>query len=97
MKPRELFGVVVKGVGLYFIVQGIYRLLQIVDVVVPLVTTEYRMEGRERWQIVAYLFAAVLHFAISAFFLKRGDWLVRIAFPAQQDPDSPKRDEKQDG
>jgi len=97
MKPREIFGVAVKGVGLYFIVQGIYRLLQVADVVIPLMTTEYRLEGRERWQIGTYLFAAVLHFAISAFFLKRGDWLVRIAYPAHQDTDSPKTDEKHNG
>ncbi len=97
MKPRELFGVAVKGVGLYFIVQGIYRLLQVVDVIVPLVTTEYRLEEHDRWKIGTWLFAAVLHFAISAFFLKRGDWLVRIAYPAQQVTDSLKPDEKRDG
>lgn len=97
MKPRELFGVAVKGVGLYFIVQGIYRLLQVADVVIPLVTTEARLDTPDRWRIGTYLFAAVLHFAISAFFLKRGDWLVRIAYAAQQDSDSPKTDEKHDG
>jgi|SRR4051812_18420972 hypothetical protein len=97
MKPRELFGVGVQAVGLYFIVQGIYRLLQVADVVIPIVTSEYHLEGHERLQIGTYLFAAVLHFAISAFFLKRGDWLVRIAYPTQQDTDSPKTDEKDDG
>jgi hypothetical protein len=97
MKPRELFGVAVKGVGLYFIAQGIYRLLQVLDVVIPLVTTEARFETQDRWRIGVFLFAAVLHFVISALFLKRGDWLVNIAYPAQKDSDSPKTDEKHDG
>ncbi len=97
MKPQELFGVAVKAVGLYFIVQGIYRLLQVLDVVIPIVTSEYRLESRERMQIATYFFAAVLHFAISAFFLNRGGWLVGIAYPAAQGTDSSKANEKHDG
>ena len=80
MKTRELFAVAVKCVGLYFIVQGIYRLMQIVDVVAPIVTTEARFDPGDRLRIGFFLFAGVLHFAISAFFL-RSDWLVSLAFP----------------
>jgi hypothetical protein len=82
MKPRELFAVGVKGVGLFFIVQGIYRLLEIVDVIVPLVTTDERLDSQSRAHIGGFIFAAVLYFAISAFFL-RSDWLVGIAFPKE--------------
>jgi hypothetical protein len=81
MKPRELFAVAVKSVGLYFIVQGIYRLLQIVDVVLPLVTTEARLDPQNRLRVGMYIFAAFLHFAISALFLRGTDWFVRLGFP----------------
>ncbi|MCX7827079.1 MAG: hypothetical protein N2689_16235 [Verrucomicrobiae bacterium] len=97
MKPRELFSVAVKGVGLYFIVFGIFRLLQIVDIAFDLAWSEYRLENRERVQIVSYVIAAAIHFAIAAFFLKRGDWLVQIAYPDIEWPEDSKRDEKHDG
>jgi hypothetical protein len=84
MKSFEVFGVAVKAVGLYFIVQGIYRLLQIFDVIVPLMMGERRLDSFGRGTIGAYLFAALLHFAISAFFLKCSDWLVGLAYPRQQ-------------
>ena|SRR5436190_21519266 len=83
MKPRELFGVAVRCIGLYYIAQGIWSILRVLDVVVPLVMSEYRLESTQHITIVTYLAVTVLYFAISAFFLKRGDWLVRIAYPVQ--------------
>jgi predicted membrane protein len=97
MKPKELFGVIVRGVGLYFIVFGIFRLLQIVDIVFDSVGAEFRLENRERGQIVSYVIAAAIHFAIATLFLKRGEWLVRIAYPAIQRAEDSKADEKHDG
>lgn len=84
MKPRELFGVAARAVGLYFVVQGIYRLLQIVDVVTPVITSGYRLEPSDRMQIGTFVFSAILLFAISAFFFKRADWLVRVAYPGDE-------------
>lgn len=85
MKPRELFGVAVRCVGLFYITQGIWSLLRILDVVVPLVMSRYeRFEDPQRITIGSYAAVGVLYFAISAFFLRRGGWLVGLAYPAKK-------------
>jgi len=84
MKPQELFGVIVRGVGLYFIAFGMFRLLRIVGIVFDLVRSEFCLENLERVQIVSSVIAAAIHFAIGILFLKRGDWLVQIASPLIQ-------------
>ena len=88
MKPRELFGVAVRCIGLYYITQGIWSILRVLDVVVPLVMAEYRLDSTQRVTIGTYLAVTVLYFAISAFFLKRGDWLVGIAYPPPRDTET---------
>ncbi len=84
MKPQELFSVVVKGVGLYFIVLGIYSLLQVLDYIIRIVTGGQPFDDQGRVLIGSYVFAAAVHFVISAWFLKRGDWLLRVAYPVTQ-------------
>lgn len=82
MKPRELFTVGVKGLGLYYIVQGVFSLLRILDVVVPLILSQQeQLQSHHRIEIGTFISASVLYFAISALFMRRGDWLVDFAFP----------------
>ena len=89
MKPRDLFTVAVKGLGLYFIIQGIWSLLRILDVVVPLIMSqEERLQSHHRMTIGTYAAVSVLYFVISALFMRRGGWLVDFAFPRESD--SPK-------
>ena len=91
MKPRELFAVAVKSVGLYFIVQGIWSLLRILDVVVPLIMSrEEQLQSHQRMTIGTFLAVSVIYFAISALFMRGSGWFVDFAFPRQTDRvDSP--------
>ncbi len=81
MKSHELFSVAVKCVGLYFLVQGIYRLIQLVDVASPIMPRAY---SHFLTAMAGLLFSAAIHFGISMLFLKRSRWLVEFAYPSLQ-------------
>ena len=87
MKSHELFSVAVKCVGLYFLVQGIYRLLQVVDLTSPVMSRTF---SHVFVTMGGFLFSAAIHFAISVLFLKRTQWLVEFAYPGLRSQGEPK-------
>jgi hypothetical protein len=73
MKPKDIFGIVIRTVGLYALALGVPMVVISLSAVVTL-------RSFETFQVTTIL-SGVLYLIIGFYFLRGAPWIVRYAYP----------------
>jgi hypothetical protein len=82
MTDRQVLGVVVRGLGVYFFTIGIQQLWSFLY----LAFSRFANETGE-YPILQTLSVAVIWFAVSYVLIRRADWIVALAYKVQSEPE----------
>ena len=83
MKPQELFGVIVRGVGLYFVVLGIREVHSQIGILDARVVAYLNLPETSWLRLVA---SVALYFLAGFFLLKKADAIVTFAYTPPTSP-----------
>ena len=74
MRPRDWMGVVVRGIGLWFVLQGVFYFFSLVMISI-------RPEISQGWKPIDYVLTTLMYFVVGATALLAADFICNLLYP----------------
>lgn len=86
MSERQVFGVVVRGLGVYFAARGVQQIWQVLLVAFSRYSNE-----QSRYPILDVFTTGLVWFGLSYVLIRKANWIVDLAYERPSDPSEPDR------